>query len=147
VEERPPARGQCGVVAGGLYLRSIQREHRLQPPAALAKVVVLGPEPPHHQPQLDPDVNLPAPDRPAERRPQVVVVPPQYRYPLFEHARGDLRLRGLRQRQVVQGMRAPHRFRLAARLQTLRRVFPDRLQHLKARPLVAPAGRYFGPRL
>jgi len=59
---------------------------------------------------------------------------------------GGFRLCGLRKRQVVERVRAVHRFGLAARLEALRGVLSDRLQHHKARFLVLPAYGSFGSR-
>jgi hypothetical protein len=62
----------------------------------------------------------------------------QQRKPLLRRVHESFRLRGLRQRQVVERVRAVQRLSLAARLQALCGVLPDRLKHQKARLLVPP---------
>src|SRR5687767_1961536 len=96
-----------------------QRQRCLEQAAPLADVPAGEPKPAqrHYQPQCE--FRLASRPRPAQRRPEVVVLLVQTVQPRQLARAEELPKRLLRQRQEGEGMPAPQRLCLAARLQAL----------------------------
>ncbi len=115
----------CGSQAGVAG----QRERLGEPPAALAEVAALGPEPPQRAGQAEHGHPVAPVPGPAEGGPQVVMLVVQPRQPGHGLRAGERGGRLLRQGQVVSGVPLPDRGGFRVRRQLLAAVLPDRLQH------------------
>ena len=113
-------------------VRGGQRQRRGEPPPPLAHVAVHLPEAPERPGEPQRRLRLPACRRPAERRPEIVVLRLQPRQPRRLLRAGQCGLRLLREREEVRGVRRAIASILVARPQPLARVFADRLQHPEA---------------
>ncbi|MFQ5859424.1 MAG: hypothetical protein ACE5LU_27825 [Anaerolineae bacterium] len=113
------------------WLRNCQRA--MQPAAPLAQVVSHKPELPQGGPQPQGQLHLAPLQRPMQRRPQVVVIPPQPIQPRALIWPNKVRFRLLGLGQVIAGVRPLHGSRFPATPELLQPILANRRQHHQAR--------------